>query len=145
MADKAKRIFEQEIADGVIHGATFLAVGPYGEEIQASWGRAAGIGTFNAGLFSTTEDLAKLMRVYLRGGVCDGGTRLFGEAEMAEIAPLETCLVHALRAAQHLGVADAFDVRLAPCCAAIHEVSDEWRRLARSAVFISLPPKGPLS
>ena len=31
---------------------------------------AAGIGTFNAGLFSTAEDMAKLMRVYLRGGVC---------------------------------------------------------------------------
>ena len=48
---------------------------------------AAGIGTFNAGLFSTAEDLAKLMRVYLRGGVCDNGTRLFGSDEMAEIAP----------------------------------------------------------
>lgn len=52
---------------------------------------AAGIGTFNAGLFSTAEDLAKLMRVYLRCGVCDDGTRLFGEAEMAEIAPSENC------------------------------------------------------
>lgn len=58
---------------------------------------AAGIGTFNAGLFSTAEDLAKLMRVYLRGGVCDGGTRLFGEAEMAEIAPLETCRTEGAR------------------------------------------------
>ena len=52
---------------------------------------AAGIGTFNAGLFSTAEDLAKLMRVYLRGGVCDGGTRLFDRAEMAEIEPSKTC------------------------------------------------------
>ncbi len=48
---------------------------------------AAGIGTFNAGLFSTAEDLAKLMRAYLRGGVCDNGTRLFGPAEMAQIVP----------------------------------------------------------
>ena len=47
----------------------------------------AGIGTFNAGLFSTAEDLATLMRLYLNHGVCDGGTRLFGEAEMSEIAP----------------------------------------------------------
>ena len=49
------------------------------------WG--AGIGTFNAGMFSTAEDMAKLMRVYLRGGVADNGARLFGAAEMAEIAP----------------------------------------------------------
>ena len=47
----------------------------------------AGIGTFNAGMFSTAEDLAKLMRVYLRGGVCDNGTRIFGQAEMDLIAP----------------------------------------------------------
>lgn len=47
----------------------------------------AGFGTFNAGLFSTAEDLATLMRLYLRGGVCNNGTRLFGETEMAEIAP----------------------------------------------------------
>lgn len=47
----------------------------------------AGIGTFNAGLFSTAEDLARLMRVYLRGGACDGGAALFGPAEMAQIAP----------------------------------------------------------
>ena len=47
----------------------------------------AGAGTFNAGMFSTAEDLAKLMRTYLRGGVTDGGTRLFGAAEMAAIAP----------------------------------------------------------
>ena len=51
---------------------------------------SAGICTFNAGLFSTAEDMAKLMRVYLRGGVCDGGVRLFGEAEMAQIAPSAT-------------------------------------------------------
>ena len=50
----------------------------------------AGIGTFNAGMFSTAEDMAKLMRVYLRGGVTDNGTRLFGAAEMAEIAPSPT-------------------------------------------------------
>ena len=49
------------------------------------WGD--GIGTFNAGLFSTADDMAKLMRVYLRGGVCDDGTRLFGAKEMSEIAP----------------------------------------------------------
>ena len=49
-----------------------------------------GTGTFNAGMFSTAEDMAKLMRVYLRGGVTDGGTRLFGAAEMAEIAPSPT-------------------------------------------------------
>jgi len=47
----------------------------------------AGIGTFNAGMFSTAEDMAKLMRVYLRGGVCDNGTRIFGQAEMDLIAP----------------------------------------------------------
>ena len=58
---------------------------------------AAGIGTFNAGLFSTAEDMAKLMRVYLRGGVCDGGTRLFGEAEMALIAPSPTNRVEGAR------------------------------------------------
>jgi CubicO group peptidase (beta-lactamase class C family) len=52
------------------------------------WG--AGIGTFNAGMFSTAEDMAKLMRVYLRGGVADNGARLFGAAEMAEIAPSPT-------------------------------------------------------
>ena len=51
---------------------------------------AAGIGTFNAGMFSTAEDLAKLMRVYLRGGVCDNGTRLWGADEMAQIAPSQT-------------------------------------------------------
>ena len=58
---------------------------------------ASGIGTFNAGLFSTAEDLAKLMRVYLRGGVCDDGTRLFGEAEMALIAPSATNKVEGAR------------------------------------------------
>ena len=51
---------------------------------------AAGVGTFNAGMFSTAEDMAKLMRLYLRGGVTDGGTRLFGAAEMAAIAPSPT-------------------------------------------------------
>ena len=49
------------------------------------WG--ADIGTFNAGMFSTAEDMAKLARVYLRGGVADSGARLFGAAEMSEIAP----------------------------------------------------------
>ena len=58
---------------------------------------AADIGTFNAGLFSTAEDMAKLMRVYLRGGVCDDGTRLFGEAEMALIAPSPTNRVEGAR------------------------------------------------
>ena len=58
---------------------------------------ASGIGTFNAGLFSTAEDMAKLMRVYLRGGVCDDGTRLFGEAEMALIAPSATNKVEGAR------------------------------------------------
>ena len=58
---------------------------------------AADIGTFNAGLFSTAEDMAKLMRVYLRGGVCDDGTRLFGEAEMALIAPSATNKVEGAR------------------------------------------------
>ena len=48
------------------------------------------IGTFNAGMFSTAEDLAKLMRVYLRGGVCDKGKRIFGPDEMAQIAPSTT-------------------------------------------------------
>ena len=49
----------------------------------------SGIGTFNAGLFSTAKDMAKLMRVYLRGGETDSGTRIFGAAEMAEITPLQ--------------------------------------------------------
>ena len=48
------------------------------------------IGTFNAGLFSTAKDMAKLMRVYLRGGETDSGTRIFGAPEMAEIVPLQT-------------------------------------------------------
>ena len=51
---------------------------------------AADISTFNAGLFSTAEDMAKLMRIYLRGGVCGNGTRLFGADEMALIAPSTT-------------------------------------------------------
>ena len=50
----------------------------------------AGTGTFNAGMFSTAEDMARLMRAYLRGGVCDNGTRLWGENEMAQIAPSAT-------------------------------------------------------
>jgi CubicO group peptidase (beta-lactamase class C family) len=50
---------------------------------------AKGIGTFNAGLFSTAEDIARLLRIYLRGGVCDDGTRIFGEREMKQIAPVE--------------------------------------------------------
>jgi len=56
-----------------------------------------GIGTFNAGLFSTAEDMAKLMRVYLRGGVCDSGTWLFGADEMAQIAPSPTNRVEGAR------------------------------------------------
>ena len=66
---------------------------PSGGVISDPWARplwAAGIATFNAGLFSTAEDMARLMRVYLRGGVCDDGTRLFGAAEMALIAPSPT-------------------------------------------------------
>jgi len=66
---------------------------PGGGIISDPWARplwGAGICTFNAGLFSTAEDMAKLMRVYLRGGTCDDGTRLFGEAEMALIAPSAT-------------------------------------------------------
>ena len=59
---------------------------------------AAGIGTFNAGLFSTAEDLAKLMRIYLRGGVCDNGTLLFGSDEMAQIAPSSTNRIDGARA-----------------------------------------------
>ena len=58
---------------------------------------AAGIGTFNAGMFSTAEDLAKLMRVYLRGGVCDNGTRLWGADEMAQIAPSPTNRINGAR------------------------------------------------
>lgn len=58
---------------------------------------AAGIGTFNAGLFSTAEDLAKLMRAYLRGGVCDNGTRLWGADEMAQIAPSPTNRINGAR------------------------------------------------
>ena len=58
---------------------------------------AAGIGTFNAGMFSTAEDLARLMRVYLRGGVCDDGTRLFGAAEMSQIVPSAANRVHGAR------------------------------------------------
>ena len=58
---------------------------------------AADVGTFNAGLFSTAEDMAKLMRVYLRRGVCDDGTRLFGDAEMALIAPSTTNKVEGAR------------------------------------------------
>ena len=58
---------------------------------------AKGIGTFNAGLFSTAEDMARLMRVYLRGGVCDNGTRIFGAGEMAQIAPSPTNCVDGAR------------------------------------------------
>ena len=47
----------------------------------------SGIGTLNAGMFSTAEDLARLMRTYLRGGVTDSGTRIFGAAEMDAIVP----------------------------------------------------------
>ena len=59
------------------------------------WG--SGIGTFNAGLFSTAKDMAKLMRVYLRGGETDGGTRIFGASEMSEIIPLQTSRVDGAR------------------------------------------------
>jgi CubicO group peptidase (beta-lactamase class C family) len=48
-------------------------------------------------MFSSAEDLAKLMRVYLRGGVCDDGTRLFGSKEMALIAPASTNQVNGAR------------------------------------------------
>ncbi len=58
---------------------------------------AKGIGTFNAGLFSTAEDMARLMRVYLRGGVCDDGTRIFGAVEMAQIAPSPSSRVDGAR------------------------------------------------
>ena len=58
---------------------------------------AVGIGTFNAGMFTTAEDLAKLMRVYLRGGVCDNGTRLWGAGEMAQIAPSPTNRINGAR------------------------------------------------
>lgn len=57
----------------------------------------AGIGTFNAGMFSTAEDMAKLMRVYLRGGIADSGVRIFGAAEMAEIAPSATNRIEGAR------------------------------------------------
>ena len=59
------------------------------------WG--AGIGTLNAGMFSTAEDLARLLRTYLRGGVTDGGVRIFGEAEMSAIAPSATNRVEGTR------------------------------------------------
>ena len=52
---------------------------------QPLW--AANIGTFNAGMFSSAEDMAKLLRVYLRDGVTDSGMRIFGDDEMREIAP----------------------------------------------------------
>ena len=57
----------------------------------------AGMGTFNAGMFSTADDMAKLLRTYLRGGVADNGIRLFGAAEMAEIAPSPTNRVDGAR------------------------------------------------
>ena len=59
------------------------------------WG--AGVGTLNAGMFSTAEDLARLLRTYLRGGVTDGGVRIFGAAEMSAIAPLATNRVEGAR------------------------------------------------
>ena len=59
------------------------------------WG--AGIGTVNAGMFSTAEDLARLLRTYLRGGVTDGGVRIFGAAEMSAIAPSATNRVEGAR------------------------------------------------
>ena len=57
----------------------------------------AGIGTLNAGMFSTAEDLARLMRTYLRGGVSDNGKRLFGAEEMKLIAPSTTVRIHGAR------------------------------------------------
>ena len=57
----------------------------------------AGIGTLNAGMFSTAEDLARLMRTYLRGGVTDDGKRIFGTAEMALIAPAPAVRVSGAR------------------------------------------------
>ncbi len=57
----------------------------------------SGIGTFNAGLFSTAKDMAKLMRVYLRSGETDSGTRIFGASEMAEIVPLQASCVDGAR------------------------------------------------
>ena len=38
-------------------------------------------------MFSSAEDMAKLLRVYLRDGVTDSGMRIFGDDEMREIAP----------------------------------------------------------
>ena len=58
---------------------------------------AANIGTFNAGMFSSAEDMAKLLRVYLRGGVADNGVRIFGENEMREIAPSKTNRIQGAR------------------------------------------------
>jgi len=70
---------------------------------------AAGIGTFNAGLFTTAEDLARLMRVYLRGGVCDNGTRLFGPAEVAEVSRIPDRRMDGTRSFGWLQVDTVFD------------------------------------
>ncbi len=43
--------------------------------------------TGNAGMFSTADDLAKLMRCYLRHGEYAPGKRLFSQKSFAEIAP----------------------------------------------------------
>ena len=48
-------------------------------------------------MFSTAEDLARLLRTYLRGGVTDGGVRIFGAAEMSAIAPSATNRVEGAR------------------------------------------------
>lgn len=46
-----------------------------------------GISTGNAGMFSSAEDLAKLLRCYLRHGAAPGGQRIFSEEAFAQIAP----------------------------------------------------------
>ena len=43
--------------------------------------------TGNAGMFSSADDLAKLLRCYLRHGAGDGGCRIFSEEAFREIAP----------------------------------------------------------
>jgi len=48
---------------------------------------ANGITAGNAGLFSTANDLVKLLRMYLNHGETAPGKRLFGDAEINEIAP----------------------------------------------------------
>lgn len=43
--------------------------------------------TGNAGMFSTADDLAKLLRCYLRRGELENGRRIFGEEAFREIVP----------------------------------------------------------